>query len=69
MSDILKSLVIDLIGTYTPNTYTLDGEYYIIPAGAAGIDWPWLAAALLFGLSFYCVFRLVGVIINAIRNE
>ena len=69
MSETLKSLVIELIGTYIPNTYTLDGEYDIIPAGASGLDWPWIVAALLFGLSFYCVFRLVGVIINAIRNE
>lgn len=69
MTETLKSLLIELIGVYTPVTYTLDGEYDIIPSGASGLDWPWIAAAFLFGLSFYCVFRLVGVIINAIRNE
>lgn len=67
MSDFLKTYLLDLIGQYNPPTY-LSGETEIIPDGIAGIDIPWLMSALLLGLSFYCVFRLVGVIINAIRN-
>lgn len=68
MSDTLKSLVVNFIGLYQPNTY-IDNDVEIIPSGLAGVDIPWLMSALLFGLSFYCVFRLVGVILNAIRNK
>lgn len=68
MQETLKGLLTNLIGLYQPNTYQIDGDYEVIADGLAGVDLPWVLSALLFGLSLYCVFRLVGVIINAIRD-
>ena len=64
----LKVLIVNLIGSYTPVEYTLSDGSVIIPSGTAGCDWVFIAAVALFALSLYCVFRLVGVIINAIRS-
>ena len=51
-----------LLGEYNPVTYTLNGEE-IIPAGLAGVDWPYLVRAFVFILAVYCVFRLVGAVL------
>lgn len=73
MIDSLLALLYDLIGPYNPPQYinTLmewnpaieDWEYYnfdVIPSGAAGVDWPWICCVALFGLTLYCIFRLIG---------
>lgn len=69
MINTLKLLISNLIGAYQPVEYQIDGGLTVIPSGMAGVDWEWLGALLLFMLSFYCIFRLVGVILNAIRHE
>lgn len=69
MINTLKLLVSNLIGAYQPVEYQIDGGLTVIPSGMAGVDWEWLGALFLFMLSFYCIFKLVGVILNAIRHE
>ena len=69
MIDTLKVLLTNLIGAYQPVVYQIDGGLSVIPSGMAGVDWAWLGALLLFMLTLYCVFRTVGVILNAIRNK
>lgn len=59
-------------GSYTPRTYTVteylsDGsavtsQQYV--PGVAGMDFEWLAAAVLFILVIFCVFKLIGGLIK-----
>lgn len=69
MVQTLKVLVVNLIGAYQPVEYTLSDGSTVIPAGFAGCDWVFIASVGLLCLSIYCVFKLVGVILNAIRHE
>lgn len=49
--------------THTVTTYLTDGTAVtadeVIP-GLAGLDYVWLASVLLFALSLYCIFRMIG---------
>lgn len=64
----IKDTIIALFGNYIPVGYTV-GNDTIIPSGASGLDWEWLVGVLLFALSFYCIMRILGVIIqNVIRR-
>ena len=58
----LKQFFDILLGPYTPVSYEY-GTDTIIPSGMAGMDWPYIVRALAFLLVFYCIFRLVGVIL------
>lgn len=58
----LKQFMDTLLGEYTPITYVY-GEDTLIPSGMAGMDWPYIIRALAFLLVFYCIFRLLGVIL------
>lgn len=69
MINTLKELLSNLIGAYDPVVYQLDNGTSVIPDGMSGVDWEYLGALLLFIVSFYCVMKLVGVIINAIRHD
>ena len=55
----MRDIIIQLFGVYTPVTYN-DGVNDIIPSGAAGVDWVFVSGVLLFALSLYCVFRIMG---------
>ena len=64
----LGSAVLGLLGSYTPETYTVttylpDGSAVtsteIVP-GLAGLDYEWIAGAVLFTLALYCIFRMIG---------
>lgn len=63
----LAGVVSSIFGDYTPRTYTtstyINGEVVtgmeIVP-GLAGLDWPWLCGAALFGIMLFCLFRLLG---------
>lgn len=64
----LGSAVLGLFGSYTPETYTVttylpDGSAVtsteIVP-GLAGLDYEWIAGAVLFTLALYCIFRMIG---------
>lgn len=53
-----------LIGTYEPITYVYDvaNDVEVVAQGAAGVDWPWVASAVLLIVAVWCVFALVGAI-------
>ena len=65
--DGLAGVVSSIFGVYTPRTYTtttyIDGQSVtateIVP-GVAGLDWPWLCGAALFGIMLFCLFKLLG---------
>lgn len=67
----MKSLIMDLFGSYVPNTY-LTYEYYggsyhqveVIPAGAAGVDWSFVAGVLLFAVVLIAFFRCLRMVMN-----
>lgn len=56
---MIRSLIVDIFGSYVPYTYSISGED-VIPAGMAGVDWPWISGAVFFGITLYCVFRIIG---------
>lgn len=57
----MKDILIQLFGSYVPVTDSVTGS---VVAGFAGVDWPWIASAVLFGLVLYSFFRLVGVLLK-----
>lgn len=61
---MIKSLIAELFGTYVPIMYFDADGNSIIPAGLAGVDLVFCAGVLLFAITFYCVFRLIGAILN-----
>lgn len=64
---MLQSLLA-LLGEYTPilttyETVLADGTihtYEAVAQGVAGVDWPWVAGALLFIVVIYCILRMIG---------
>ena len=64
----MRDIIIQLFGVYTPITYS-DGNIDIIPDGMAGVDWIFISGVVLFALSLYCVFRIIGVIFNHVAKR
>lgn len=60
--EFLRSLLVGILGDYTPVTYFVD-DVECVAQGAAGVDWPWVASAVLFILLVYSIFRLVRCLI------
>lgn len=52
-----------VFGTYTPPTYT-DGGIDIIPSGAAGVDWQYVAGIAIFLVFVVCIFKTIGKLIS-----
>lgn len=61
---MLRNLMIDLFGSYTPVVYTDANDIDIIPDGLSGVDFLWLGGFLLFALTLFCVFKLIGGIMK-----
>lgn len=70
----MADVIVEVLGEYQPRTYTvdvLDADGNVIATsvqyvdGLAGLDVPWIAGAILFGLFFLGCFRLLG---GAIRS-
>ena len=62
----LKELIAQIFGEYTPVTYQLASDtdiQNIIPAGAAGVDWQWVAGVALFGITLYMVLSIIRSVI------
>lgn len=54
----LKNVISDLIGSYTPIVTTLsDGSESV------QLDYVWIASAILFIVTLYCVLRTIGGLI------
>lgn len=62
----MRDLMINLFGAYTPVQYVTSAGDTIIPAGLAGVDWIFVLGVALFGLSLYCIYRMIGGIFNAV---
>lgn len=73
----MVNLIYRIFGQYNPVTYTETVEVWdevnqtfltiqndIIPSGLSGVDWPWLAGVVLFAITLYSFFRLIGGIFN-----
>jgi hypothetical protein len=67
----MKDIIINLFGTYTPDIITIYEETpeglqiakeVVIP------DYPYIFGILLFSLTLYCVFRIVGGMIGGFRK-
>lgn len=68
LSEVIRSL----FGSYTPRTQTVTTYYdgqpistdeQIVP-GLAGLDYEWIAGAVLFTLIIFCLFRLLGGVLK-----
>ena len=70
----MGAILANLFGSYSAPTYRAvqelsDGTLVnvdIIPPGLAGVDIPWVAGVFLFGLTLYCLLRIVGSVISNI---
>ena len=67
--EVLKEIIISIFGTYEPVTYEVynsvtDSYDTVIASGMAGVDWAFIAGVLLFGITSFCVFRIIGGIIK-----
>lgn len=52
---MMKSVMVDIFGTYTPVVYTLsDGT------SCTGADWSYIAGVAVFCICLYSLFRVVG---------
>ena len=71
----MKDLILTIFGAYEPVTttasYVVPGaegstlaEVQVIASGLAGVDWPWVAGVILFGIVLYSFLRLVGVLLG-----
>lgn len=49
----------NLLGSYSP---VVDSSG-VIPAGMAGVDFPYVFRCLFFAIVVYCVFKIIGAII------
>ena len=58
MNDFIRFLD-SLLGSYTP----ISDASGVIPAGLAGVDFPYIFRGLLFCIIVYSVFKLLGGII------
>lgn len=58
MNDFIDFLN-NLFGAYTP----IVDNNGVIPAGMAGVDFPYVFRAVLFVVVVYCVFKVIGAII------
>lgn len=69
----MKTILYNLFGSYTPNTYLVEtvttnpetGESvtttaYKIAEGMAGVDWEFIAGVLLFAICLWSMFVLIG---------
>lgn len=56
----MKTVIENLFGVYTPVT----GADGIIPSGAAGVDWGYIAGVVLFAIVLFCFFKIVGAVIK-----
>lgn len=73
----IRDWVESILGVYTPISYTqtvidADGvtraSNHIIPDGVAGLDWSYIVTAVLLIVTIYSVFRLLGVLLQAISG-
>lgn len=52
----MRDLIIQILGEYTPSL-SPDGE---VLGGLYSLDFTWIAGAVLFGISLYCMYKILG---------
>lgn len=65
MIDFIQSI----LGTYTPVIYqyfdvAMEQYHEVIPAGASGVDWPYIIGGVAFCIMLYSVFRIIGIFVE-----
>lgn len=61
---MITNLIESLFGAYVPISYVNADGVSVIPDGLSGVNPVWVFGAFLFALTFYSVFRLVGVLLD-----
>lgn len=56
----MQTVIQNIFGVYTP---IMDSNG-VIPSGAAGVDWGYVAGVLLFAIVLFCFFKIVGGLIK-----
>lgn len=65
----MYDIITEIFGTYQPVTYEVynsatDSYDVIVASGSAGVDWTYIGGIFLFGLTLFCVFKIIGGIIK-----
>lgn len=55
----LESFLENVLGVYTPNTFTIGSDVYI-PSGAAGVDIGYCIRAAIFLVVLWALLRILG---------
>lgn len=70
--DGLSQVIVSIFGEYRPRIETVTSvdaagletvSEHIVP-GLAGLDWPWVAGAVLFAIMLHGFFALIGVVLK-----
>ena len=69
---VFHEAILSIFGRYTPKTQTVtkvlsDGSevtYTEYVPGVAGMDFEWIFSAVLFALVIFCVFKMIGGLLN-----
>lgn len=62
----VRDLIIQIFGNYEPITYEVASGtdiYTVVPPGAAGVNWEWVAGVVLFGITLYMVLSIIRSVI------
>lgn len=83
MIQTIRDWIESILGTYEPITYTVkdavsyggvdsmayhEFTYQKVADGLAGVDWGYIATAALLLIAIWSVFRLLGVLLQAISG-
>lgn len=83
MISTIRAWLESILGTYEPITYTVkdavsygggdamayhEFTYSKVADGLAGLDWSYIFTALLLLVTIYSVFRLLGVLLQALSG-
>ena len=80
MIQTIRDWLSSILGTYEPVTYTVKllvpdamggtatTSYTEVASGLAGVDWEYIATAALLLIAVWSVFRLLGVLLQAISG-
>lgn len=61
---MIKDLVVDIFGTYTPTTYVNSDNLSVPIDGIGSLDFAYIGGVILFIIAFYSVFRIIGGLIK-----
>lgn len=59
----MRDFLTDILGSYSPVTYTDSNGIDIVASGLAGLDWEYIFTGVLFCITVWCVLKILGGII------